>query len=77
MIRCGHCQGRHTSVSDVRECADREAEAAWEAQLERDAERFWEEGPNGPADDPRERALWALEAEARALVSRPWSWGND
>lgn len=60
-MKCGHCGGIHTSVSQVAECWDHEQEARQEQEAERAAERFWEEGPNGPADDPRERELWALE----------------
>lgn len=67
-VKCGHCKSRHVYVSDVRECADREAEAAWEYQMELAAERYWEEGPHGPQDDPRERELWAMEDERRDLA---------
>ncbi len=43
-ITCGHCKATHTAVAEVAQCADREAEAEFEYQLERAAERFWEEG---------------------------------
>jgi len=60
-IKCGHCKATHGSVAEVADCAFYEAEAKAEYEAERAAERFWEEGPNGPADDPIERALWAME----------------
>lgn len=60
-ITCGHCKSTHASVAEVAQCAWYEADAKYEYELEKAAERFWEEGPNGPADDPRERELWALE----------------
>jgi hypothetical protein len=62
-------QARHASVAHVRECASiceyqrRESDA--ELAAERACERFYEEGLYGPEDDPRERALRALEDERR------------
>jgi hypothetical protein len=64
-IRCGHCQAIHSSVTEVRECWDMEQQARIEQEAERAAERYWEER-GGPEDDPRERELWASEAERRA-----------
>jgi hypothetical protein len=48
-IRCGHCKATHTSVAQVAECANQEAEAKWEYEMERAAERFWEEGTEAQA----------------------------
>lgn len=71
-VKCGHCKGRHVYVSDVKECAEREAaeryEAEWEAaeaqaeyEAERAAERFWEEGT--PAQ--RDQYAWEVEQDER------------
>lgn len=56
-VKCGHCKSRHVYVSDVKECADQEAEAKWEYEMELAAERYWEEGT------PAQQAQYAWEAE--------------
>ena len=66
-VRCGHCKGRHPSVSDVRECADREAEALYELELEAAAERFWEEGT------PAQQAQYAWEVEQDERNAQFWN----
>ncbi len=66
-IKCGHCNATHNSIDLVSQCAMWEAEAKAEYEAERYAERFWEEGPHGPQDDPIERALWAAEDARREL----------
>ena len=43
-IRCYHCKTTHSSVREVAVCADQEAEARWEAELDAREARFWEEG---------------------------------
>ena len=45
-IRCAHCKDRHATVAEVRECAQYEADAAWEAANDPDAayERWLENG---------------------------------
>lgn len=64
-IKCWHCKQTHGSVAEVAQCADHEAEAKWEYEQMKAEERYWEEGPHGPQDDPHERYLWALEDMAR------------
>lgn len=65
-IRCAHCKDTHTSVAEVAACANMEAEAKWEYEQERAAERFWEEGTEAQAmryrdeveADERNAAFW-------------------
>jgi len=59
-IRCAHCKGRHETVADVRQCAQQEADAEWEAKNDPDLayERFLENG--GAAAD---RIRWEHEMD--------------
>jgi hypothetical protein len=52
MIRCGHCPDRHTTVAEVRECAD---EQAWQERETRsiiraEAGMSWVCSGGNPAD---------------------------
>lgn len=60
-IRCAHCKDTHASVADVRTCADQEAEARWEQEMEARAERFWEEGTEAQQMQYR----WEVEMDER------------
>ncbi len=42
-VRCGHCKDTHTSIDDVRMCADEEAQARAEYEAEAYAERAYAE----------------------------------
>jgi Family of unknown function (DUF6011) len=69
MIKCAHCKERHNTVAEVRDCAGEEANYRFqvesELRAEKAAERYWEEGPHGPVDDPHERMLQAMDDARR------------
>lgn len=73
-IKCGNCRGKHATVGDVKDCYAQsehdEQTAKAEQAAERAAERYFEEGPHGPVEDRRERDLWSLEDETRAIQAK-------
>lgn len=78
-IRCAHCKDTHTSVAAVADCANMEAEAKWEAELDAREARFWEEGTEMQAmryrdeveQDERRAAFYGFDGQ---LQGHPPIW---